>query len=113
LDLSVQALSFVPNIFFRISDFFDIRLGLYGDMLLSTNVKHVKELVTHSTVLPNGERVIVTLAEMSGNEATLEDREIPEPRLAVEVQQEESAGSRHEHPAEYDERGGHAAKLAK
>ncbi|HAW08744.1 MAG TPA: hypothetical protein DCW42_06195 [Bacteroidetes bacterium] len=77
LDLSVQALSFVPNIFFRISDLFDIRLGLYGDMLLSTNVKHVKELVTHSTVLPNGERVIVTLADMPGNEATLEDREIP------------------------------------
>lgn len=77
LDLSMQAISFSPNIFFRISDLFDIRLGLYGDLMMSTNVKHVKELLTRSTVLPNGERVIVALADMPGNEATLEDREIP------------------------------------
>jgi len=73
----MQAISFSPNIFFRISDLFDIRLGLYGDLMMSTNVKHVKELLTRSTVLPNGERVIVALADMPGNEATLEDREIP------------------------------------
>jgi hypothetical protein len=77
LDLSMQAISFSPNIFFRIADMFDIRLGFYGDFLISTNVKHIKELLTHSTILPNGERVIVSLADMPGNTATLEDREIP------------------------------------
>ena len=77
LDLTIQAISFSPNIFFRISGLFDIRLGLYGDYIFSTNVKHTKELLTQSTVLPDGERVVVSLADMPGNIATLEDRAIP------------------------------------
>lgn len=77
LDLTVQAISISPNIYFRFSDLFDIRLGFYGDYIFSTNVKHTKELLTQSTVLPDGERVIVSLADMPGNTATLEDRAIP------------------------------------
>lgn len=77
LDLSMQSLSLSPNIFFRIAEMVDIRLGFYGDFLISNNAKHTKELLTHSTILPNGERVIVSLADMPGNIATLEDHEIP------------------------------------
>ena len=62
LDLSMQAISFSPNIFFRIADMFDIRLGFYGDFLISNNVKHTKELLTHNTILPNGESMVFGIA---------------------------------------------------
>lgn len=77
MNMKVSSFGIVPNAIFRIDDWLDLRLGFYFDFLFGTNIFHSKELITKSVVLPDGEKVNVTIPNSKGNTFTLEDHEIP------------------------------------
>jgi hypothetical protein len=77
MNLKVSSLGIVPNAVFRIDDWLDIRLGFYYDFLFGTNITHTKELITKSVVLPDGEKVNVTIPNSKDNSVILENHEIP------------------------------------
>lgn len=78
LNLSLNSIGIVPNACFRIDDWLDLRLGAFADFLISNNVKHTKELLTKSVLLPDGEKVSVTIPGTTDNKKVIEDRAIPD-----------------------------------
>ena len=77
LNLDLYSIGLAPNAVLRINDWLDLRLGLFADYLFSSNVSHVKELLTSSVLLPDGEKVKVSIPNSTDNKATIEDQSIP------------------------------------
>lgn len=75
-EFSIATLTIMPNLTYRIGRFLDFRLGLFSDFVISSNFLHNKELLTKSVVLPDGEKVSVTIPNEKDGISTLEDKEI-------------------------------------
>ena len=78
LELDLNALTLSPNLTYRINRFLDFKLGFYADFNINSNIMHKKTLLTTSTILPDGEKVEVSIAGEQNNSVILEDYEIPE-----------------------------------
>ncbi|OGU56457.1 MAG: hypothetical protein A2X64_03335 [Ignavibacteria bacterium GWF2_33_9] len=78
LNLDVTTLGIVPNAVWRVDRWLDLRLGFYGDLALSGNITHDKELLTEKVLLSDGEQVKVSIPGEPDGTKTIEDREIPE-----------------------------------
>jgi hypothetical protein len=77
MNLKLNSFTLAPNAIFRIDDWLDIRLGFYTDFLFGSNITHTKELLTKTAVLPDGEKVNVTIPNTKNNIAELENHAIP------------------------------------
>lgn len=78
LEIDLNALTLSPNLTYRINRFLDFKLGFYADLNINSNIMHKKTLLTTSTILPDGEKVEVTIPGEQDNSVNLEDYAIPE-----------------------------------
>ncbi len=77
LELDLNALTLSPNITYRIGRFMDFKMGFYADFNINSNIMHKKTLLTTSTILPDGEKVKVSIPGEKDASIVLEDYEIP------------------------------------
>ncbi len=77
LELDLNALTLSPNVTYRIGRFLDFKLGFYADFNINSNIMHKKTLLTTSTILPDGEKVEVSIPGERDNSIVLEDYQIP------------------------------------
>jgi hypothetical protein len=76
--LDLFTIGLTPHILWRPAPWFDLRLGFYGDYVVSSNITHTKELITKTILLPDGEKVKVSIPNESNNVVELENHPIPE-----------------------------------
>lgn len=78
LNLEMKTIGIAPNAIWRITKWFDFRLGIFADFIISNNITHTKELLTKVALLPDGEKVKVSIPDSKDSKVVIEDQSIPD-----------------------------------